>query len=272
MFYCIYLQDKQLRNKKVWLKTRPINVPAQYIVPDDMTLITDTVYWLSVSVVFEVMRDNKLTLTLWNVQLGTVCIPWSRLKNICLLSLFIYVYDIIERSFTDLVINSNLRYLSGFHAHSCTGHATQPIRASLSCDTYCVYSKTKRVESMGAFSMVMTLVSLVQSARTYMFVCCGTVCLETRGSVYRRRLRNFRSRERHVQRKPTTKLIVDADIKELRHPASLAETKYLPFGDVRIVEKHEKEQVLAGMKICVCTAYTVLMQVCNLYMMPLEVS
>ncbi len=60
----------------------------------------------------------------------------------------------------------------------------------------------------GGIYMVMTLVSLaVQSARTYMFVCSGTVCFKIRGSVYQRRLRNFRSRERRVQRKPTTELI-----------------------------------------------------------------
>lgn len=60
----------------------------------------------------------------------------------------------------------------------------------------------------GCIYMVMTLVSLaVQSALTYVFVCSGTVCFEIRGSVYQRRLRNFRSRERHVQRKPATKLI-----------------------------------------------------------------
>lgn len=91
--------------------------------------------------------------------------------------------------------------------------------------------------------MVMTPVSLVQSAWTYVFVCCGTVCLETRGSVYQRRLRNFRSREHHVQRKTYDQIDFDADIKEPRHPAPLSETKYLPFGDVRIVEKREKEQV-----------------------------
>lgn len=60
----------------------------------------------------------------------------------------------------------------------------------------------------GCIYMVMTLVSLaVQSAWTYMFVCSGTVCFEIRGSVYQRRLRNFRSREHCVQRKPMTELI-----------------------------------------------------------------
>lgn len=55
---------------------------------------------------------------------------------------------------------------------------------------------------------VMTLLSLaVQSALTCVFVCSGTVCFEIRGSVYQRRLRNFESRERRVQRKPATELI-----------------------------------------------------------------
>lgn len=60
----------------------------------------------------------------------------------------------------------------------------------------------------GCIYMVMTPMSLaVQSAQTCVFVCSGTVCFEIRGSVYQRRLRNFRSRERRVQRKPMTELI-----------------------------------------------------------------
>lgn len=61
----------------------------------------------------------------------------------------------------------------------------------------------------GCIYMVMTLMSLaVQSALTYVFVGSGTVCFEIHGSVYQRRLRNFRSRERRVQRKPATELIL----------------------------------------------------------------
>lgn len=70
---------------------------------------------------------------------------------------------------------------------------------------------TVRLRAIGVnrcIYMVMTPVLLaVQSARTRVFVCSDTVCFEIRGSVYQRGLRNFRSRERRVQREPTTEVI-----------------------------------------------------------------
>lgn len=103
--------------------------------------------------------------------------------------------------------------------------------------------------------MVMTLVSLaVQSARTYVFVCSDTVCFEIRGSVYQRGPRNFRSRERHVQREPTTEVILILTSKRTE-PCG----KYLSCSDVHIVEEYKKEQIF-GIYASIYTVYVTLYQ------------
>lgn len=95
-----------------------------------------------------------------------------------------------------------------FHTHSHPDLLHDPSAPPLSVIPTVFTVRLRGTGVNGCIYMVMTPVSLaVQSALTYVFVGSGTVCFEIRGSVYQRRPRNFRSRERRVQRKPATELI-----------------------------------------------------------------
>lgn len=95
-----------------------------------------------------------------------------------------------------------------FHTHSYPDLLHDPSEPPLSVIPTPFTAGLRGTGVNGCIYMVMTLVSLaVQSALTYVFVGFGTVCFEIRGSIYQRRLRNFRARERRVQRKPATELI-----------------------------------------------------------------
>lgn len=86
----------------------------------------------------------------------------------------------------------------------------QPLSAFSSFDVFTV--RLRGTEVNGCIDMVMTLVShAVQSARTYVCLSDPAVCFEI--CVYQRRLRNFRSRERRVQRQTSDCIDFDTDFK-----------------------------------------------------------